>query len=489
MKKWIIFAGIIAIVLACTAGVYVNSTSYKIKKELQLGKKYIDNMDYEQAVAAYQRAALLNPEDERVKAFATSSIESMYQVAERYAGAQNFEEEKKLAIFMLQISEESVWGKLANAEAECGNGNIADAKMIYENILEEEPENEKAIEGKEKCEIKDKLRGYEVTPLPETSEEASVLGEILSFCESGDWEKVLLCLNKNEFKKIEEKLAEITKMECVNEKSIVLGISDGVYYVYCGDYVDGKMIGKGVGIIKGKETNSIYSGEWNNDTPSGKGQLTIYGKKINLNEKQRYETTFINGIMDGDTSVCLDANEMEVIVNSEVEQGKIKGFPAEDGLVWLCEVPDENGMALVAEYVNVENDWITDYLAGVPGFGGSDKKLSLVIKDVQAPKLECNLKKGKWTSEKDSRIPNFKKFVTATDNLDGDLTDQIIVDTSHIPHEWNVVGADGYLDNAKGYVIYTVTDSSGNISKLKVSFELWELSEYYDYCMVGTEYQ
>ena len=45
MKKWIIFAGIIAIVLACTAGVYVNSTSYKIKKELQLGKKYIDNME------------------------------------------------------------------------------------------------------------------------------------------------------------------------------------------------------------------------------------------------------------------------------------------------------------------------------------------------------------------------------------------------------------------------------------------------------------
>ena len=153
----------------------------------------------------------------------------------------------------------------------------------------------------------------------------------------------------------------------------------------------------------------------------------------------------------------------------EISQGNIHVYQVDEkGNIWLTEILSESGCPYIVEYETAENKIISDYIAGLPGFGGSDKVLSVKIIDVIPPVIKCSLRKTETTEwgvdEKwyDGLNP-IGKGITATDNIDGDLTAQIVSESKRTSNdEWYY----GLI------VVYSVTDSAGNTAKLTVRYDI-----------------
>ena len=492
--KFILLGILIIVIVGIGSSVlYVNSNTYKIKNEIKLGDKYLNELDYEQAIAAYQRALAIDSEDEAVIEAVNSGIEQMYSAAQEHGKNKEYAAEKEIATYILQLDNESVAGNLVNADAEWGSGNTDNAKKIYEKILEKEPENTEALQGKENCEILLSFEGYQVSPMPESKEEAECIHKFIVMCQNKEWDAILEYMDDAQFKSIISNYADEGEIICIGDINMVIGRKGEEVYVYCGDWQNGEMTGEGTGIIRGKETGSIYAGAWTNNLPNGQGVLTIKNNAEEEDRKQAYEGKFTNGVMDGTIKLTLVIDGQKITLDFDTKEGKVTSYKTgEDGSLWLEEKAGESGCILAAEYEEVINGIISDYLAGVPGFGGSDKVLELTLKDVEAPVISWTLSKD-WMpalEDKNFRIQySFKKGIKAMDNIDGDISSNVLVSTDIDLNDYSwwqnhrsgmvnlspSVSAPGYT----GEVIYRITDSSGNIASYKAVYE------FYEACGVG----
>lgn len=484
--------------------VYINSAPYKAGQQLKLGEKYLTDMEYEQATAAFLAAREIDPKNEAVQDAINTYLEEVYyEAAKEYGTVGDYAAEKEIAVYMLQLDEESISARLAGAEAECGCGNIEEAKDIYDEVLAKDSANEEAVKGKENCEIMLEFPGYQLSPMP-TKEDAVYLKELLTLCEAGKWEETLAYMKSPEFEYIKGYVTGENSLSCVGKVNMVLGIRDGNYYVYCGDFVNGTLSGSGVGVISGTETNTIYDGVWAGNMPEGKGTMRIWDKNGNSSEAQIYSANFKEGVMDGTVALTVVINGEVIEVGFDVKSGKVVAFKTDDnGGIWLNEVAGENGCVLTAEYVENLNGVIGNYLAGVPGFGGSDKELIVAMKDVTPPVITCNPGKGwtgNWHGIEESYADgvytayyDFMKGVAAIDNIDGDITSQVIYESDiNLMGASNWIGshyetitytytyADGSVKKVDeqqlvhdGYVIYTVTDAAGNKATIRVTYSLF----------------
>ena len=116
--------------------------------------------------------------------------------------------------------------------------------------------------------------------------------------------------------------------------------------------------GYATAIITSEITNALYEGEWQDGHPNGWGRLAIWNSAENSKKATVIIGNFSNGKMNG--NMKLSSSDKEG-VTLRVENGKIQAINRnEDGEIWNVE--------------NIESIAI-DYIAGVPGFGGSDNKL------------------------------------------------------------------------------------------------------------------
>lgn len=147
-KKIIITVGIAAaliLVLSAGAVVYSNSPNQRLKRHLNLGYKYLEELDYEQAVVAFQAALTIDPKDkEALTGISTTYTDwgSSYEntaydhILEAYGQAASWAEQ----LYALFSGEEAVAKQLAGIYMLTGNvcelaGRIEQAEEAYEKIL------------------------------------------------------------------------------------------------------------------------------------------------------------------------------------------------------------------------------------------------------------------------------------------------------------------------------------------------------------------
>lgn len=364
--KWIV--GVITMVMAAVVigfVTYTQSPSYRAKQQLDLGEKYLEDMDYEQAIANFQLALEIEPDNADVATAIMAHMDDFYQQARVYGDQGEFAAEKNIAVFMLSVDENSYQAMIAEAEAAYGTGDIKTAKDAYEKAKKAGAKAEDADPGIELCDAVLKL---------------------LELCEAGNFSGVVDFINTADFEPVKNMLAEGKQISCSGEIPIIIGLNEGSYYVACGDIEGGILNGNGTAMISSINTNSIYEGSFSENKPEGSGKLSIWNKNESISVASVYEGVFEEGILNGkanyvaqmyDTPITPIEGWKEEIIITAV-QGKIKvgdywgdlelsndefaDMPLEDRYVFYC-----------LEYEEEENGFIYNYVAGVPGYGGSDK--------------------------------------------------------------------------------------------------------------------
>ena len=109
---------------------YINGTSMKVQRQLDLGNRYLEEQDYEQAKVAYEQAIEIDQMD----------VEAYLGLADAYVGLENYEK----AIEVLKLGyginpDERIYKRIAEIEALRGDG-------IQEYSVSEEKEQELQIE-------------------------------------------------------------------------------------------------------------------------------------------------------------------------------------------------------------------------------------------------------------------------------------------------------------------------------------------------------
>lgn len=557
--KWV-FVTIAVVALAAIMGTmaYTNSPGYRAGKKLELAEKFLDDTDYEQAIANFKLALEIDPNNQKVIASIKSHMEEFYQQSRNYGEMGEYGKEREIAAFMLNADSESVLAKIAEAEADCGNGDVKKAKDGFENIISADPGNDEIAivvgdnldkfyeqarkygsEGeyaseKELAEFMikvcpDNVRGQiagaeadsgmgDVEKAKAEYQEAAGGGvdeddvakgikycdavlKLLEYCEQSKWDEAAAYMNADDFGAVSERLVEGKSVKYSRKVDILVGKSDGGVYVYCGGLENGIMGGNGVGIVSGVNTCSIYEGGWKDNFPSGKGVLTMWNKNEDISRANVYEGDFSNGVLNGAALLKAWVGDAQRDINLEIDNGQVKVDKVDDKGRILMSVA-ESTYAL--EYETAENNAVANYAAGVYGFGGSDRILSFGILDTVPPVIKCNLVVGTMTEETRwddgevtySTVPK-KEYngrnpigqgITASDNVDGDLTAKI-TNTSR-----RKADSDGIFVEDQIYdlvVVYSVADSSGNTAELTVTYHCWvgcgDGNTYYFYSVLNVK--
>lgn len=137
----------------------------------------------------------------------------------------------------------------------------------------------------------------------------------------------------------------------------------------------------------------------------------------------------------------------------------------EDGNLWVTEEVEH--VAYIAVDETESGGVIESYTAGVPGFGGEDAKLEVeaLLIDKTPPVLSCNLGVTNGWDPVYERANIVGFGITATDDVDGDITDRITnTQTRRGPF---VAGESDY----GLVVVYTVSDTAGNTATMTVSYD------------------
>lgn len=457
---WII-AAVVAVAAAIVIGVlvYINSPSYKAGRALAAAERYLDEMDYEQAVLQFQLALELDPDNEELAAAINGHLQEFLQMAESYGEAGDYNMERRMASYVLLFQEENeqaealiaragVQELLEQARKEFDAGNYEGAKEKYTEAL-----NGGAGE--------DEVNPY--LPL------CDAYRKLLALCEAGDWTGVAGYIDSGEFDVIAGWMGTMNPQFAAGNVQIVMGEKDGSYYVITGDLNKENGAGYGTGVVSSANTYAIYSGSWADYVPEGEGTLRVWYKNEDMYAGNYYTGSFAGGVLDGSATLNTPVNGNATDLGIAVSAGRVSVFKTdEEGNVWLLDSTDAG--AYVVEGVTEEAGTVGGYSAGVPGFGGSDARLSVtyMLFDSEPPVLSCSLTVGRWyeLSWTSTNVP-IGRGITAVDNVDGDITDRITNTSNRVKNSWGEKA-----DWAFGLVVeYSATDAAGNTGTLTVTYE------------------
>ncbi len=451
--KWIIVTAV-TVAAAVIAGVlfYVNSPSYQASKALELGERYIDELKYEQAIVEFLKALELDPDNTEIAAAVSAHLEEFLTIAENSGHLGDYNTERQFAAFVLMLDNENekaaeltkdadIRKQAAKGDEAFEKGDYKAAKGIYEGVI--------LNGGKEEY----------VTPRLLM---CNVFLKLLELCEAGDWPSLAEYMDSRDFIAIEELLKDAPQFVSGTVK-LMVGESNGNYYVVTGDLTADNASGTGVGVVSCVNTYAVYSGGWGNYLPDGDGSLTVWNKNEDMGLGNVYIGEFSGGIITGTAVLRVKISREDTDIDIAVKEGLVSAFEVdEDGNVWLCDVVD-NG-TYVADGMSVENGSIAGYVAGVPGFGGSDQKLlvQFMLIDKEPPVLSCSLRLG-WH---EGRV-SIGRGITAIDNVDGDITSSIKSKST------KTKSSRGQQDQWEyGLVVeYSATDAAGNTGGLIVTYD------------------
>ena len=376
------------VILGAGAMVKVNSRPYKVNRQLELGSRYLEDLDFEQAIASFQNVLKLEPGNMEALAGLGRIYESM---------AEAEENEEKVQEYYGQAAE------------------------FYEQMLEKDAICQEAFESLERIyiEVKDLnelLQLAEVYPdaadgdgVEKYEECKDILKKIADACDKVDYEQLWDAVEGEEFETLTNLYAKMGGKDTlidVGEKKI------GLYWVeleerqdydvncciYYGDYSGNKREGFGYWIARNHFTMYFSAGEWSEDMPNGKQRVSIMEKVTQENgESALYfdETIFgaaVNGLWDGE--VTKDDNKKPI--HSQENSIELWAFWFNHGVYEVIgePTPGEYGMKYLIGHIKGREE-TSDYytneedvkrIHGVYGFteqGNAEKQpdAAAILKD------------------------------------------------------------------------------------------------------------
>ncbi len=333
------------------------SPEKKYEEQLELAQRYLDELDYDRAIAAYRSAIEILPE--RADAYLglasvyeeLEDYENMFQVLEeglKKAGGEELE--KGLADCCLSYAEtyadkgdyDSAISTLERGLALVDDVRLKKKKEEYEELKRKAEEERRAREEREKLVQK-------VQPVMER------LGE-LAFAK--DWDGVFNYMQSDEYEDFLQdrmKLEDAWLFETEYGEIGFYQVNDqkfGEYMLYYGDFSEDKKR-EGTGDWFGYYDGNNYHGhgEWKDDLPQGHWDVKEWSTQLAEDVVYRLlNGTVVDGLWDGIMEWNFDYHSEDGInVNGVIfDHGKwvpTEG-PDEDGGYMSCAEGYENGIHL-----------------------------------------------------------------------------------------------------------------------------------------------
>lgn len=364
-KKKVYVVGVsIAVAIATIFGiiVYQNMPTQRFNKSMDLGNKYLQELDYESAIVTYKNAIGIAPNNIEAYIGLAKAYEGkgdyesaikVYEDAQNLQGIELSEETiKSLVVLYKQVCRESFdTGKydvaeekaikilsynsseketidllcaiyLIYAEKALSNSDYDSAEKYYSLVLKYDPNNIKSKEALANLEEIKKVVMFE-------SALSKMAKRIIDDSAKYDFSDALIL--SDEYKNAVVKLTKPVFFKQDN------GLYIGVYpngFIYYGEMIDGKRNGKGYWYYGSKYFFYMADCMWNNDKPNGEAIIEDVTNEEYLDKEpghtyglQTYTyVNVIDGIYEGDAKVIwnMDSGEIHewnVIYESGIMQG------------------------------------------------------------------------------------------------------------------------------------------------------------------------
>lgn len=265
------------------------SVEQQIAEQLELGRKYLEEQNYEEAILAFNKVIELEPktlgaykgkstayEMQGDYVYAVSTLEQGFELI----GVEQLDSadvERLIELYTALISEEEI------------QGNIEMELEYYRKILEYQPENESAVKRYSEIETFNHYKEQIIEIMSSASEDDTVLLE--------------------ETEILDEQFDESVKdLETPIFSRVKDNLYIGVYpqgYIYYGEMKSGKREGTGLWYSRIDFSNSdssltsVFSGIWIDDLPNGRGYYKrAIDNKIDTQISGSYKDGLFNGTME-----------------------------------------------------------------------------------------------------------------------------------------------------------------------------------------------
>jgi len=344
-KRFGLLGGIVIAMFALIIGVTIyNTPTNRLSRQLNLGNRYLEEQNYEQAIVEFDKAIAIDP----------MSVEAYLGKEQAYIGMDDIDMAMQtLEDGLNRTGDEQIKGMLTDCYLNWANELVAEtdydkALEIYDRLLELDEENEivqfdvgNCLEGYLNLLIEkgnydearlliekyqDKVSTVDFHEYLDRVEEAErfetekivFMQKVYDLMIAEDWEALRSLDEAEETGLLMERITDDRYLFFPDNNISQHRFGVGVYkdttdhYFYVGDYVNSARSGNGTFF----ETNDYdgydyFTGEWRDDAPNGQGKLT---KNYYLSDRENLyymvvEGNYTDGLCDGYMNCILTDNE------------------------------------------------------------------------------------------------------------------------------------------------------------------------------------
>lgn len=335
MKKIVvIIVSAMSLVALIAIGIlfYLNSDDVRIRKQLDLGQKYLSDLDYEQAIAAYETVLDIDPHNEEAN---SGIVDASTGLGQKYFDESQYEQAIDVLdkAFKIDSDNSDVVDVMAAAYMAWSTELINNE--MYEQAIKILEDGIDQLGKKELTDLLEKTKEqYELYKTQKEMEElfASVQGIFIEIAELNakeDYEGIFSLMGTTEYEEV------LSKIEFLKDKYIFdtefgkVGIYSikseqyGNYMIYLGDYEADVRQGDGVWIGYYEGNNYIARGAWANDMPNGESNVREWNSSLSETVVYRVISGNVrDGLWDGVVNWCFEEGEKIRTFPVTFEQGK-----------------------------------------------------------------------------------------------------------------------------------------------------------------------
>ena len=455
------------LIVAAVVVISLMNSGGRATKTIEQGDRYFSQQDYEQALAQWKKAVEMDPENSEIIEAADRNVRAVIDAAIAADQAGDYDEADRILDLVL-ANKSGAFKQETVALATQQKEKVAVHRAVH-GILEQ------ATADYEAGRYQEAMAGY-TEALSKGAEDADVQPRLdlcgvclnmFDLANAGSYEELAAFLDSQEAASLVTELDSSSPIFFAGDSGIVAGRDGDAVYAICGGLSESVTDGQAIAVISSTNTYAIYEGDWKSLKPDGNGTLSIWNKNESLADAMVLSGTPVQGVFDG-TVTYSDPTLSDIPLQMESGALKVLSVNA-DGQVEVSE-------GYEALNTSGSGDVVADYVGGVPGFGGNDVKLVLERLDNEPPVFSTDLKMASYGNNSYGpyvdgyyyeRADIIGLGITATDNIDGDVTDKIEYTETKGPS----VSGDQNQWEYSMVVVYTVTDTAGNTASLTVKYE------------------
>lgn len=328
------------------------SLEQRIAEQLELGQKYMQELKYEEAIVAFNKAIKLEPKN----------TDAWYYVGHAYiAASKTVEDTEKKAAYLDQAQEAfRQLEELDDDRAYSGLILVYSLEEDWEKIIDMEGEfDEEALDEETRLLYKNMLW----------------IKAFIELCEKDNVEMIFENMQTEEFKKIQDMVLENQVPICIIRKD---GTGIGFYpvnsekygscMVYYGIYENGKRQGNSVWMGY-KDGNNYYAkGQWSDDYPNGSQTVQEwYGELAEDVNKRIISGNVQQGLWNGAVDWSFEKGSVTEIFPVNFTNGKWVVIGTEDDDNGYRYIVCENGTPEGVGTMSLHDDEL-DEQEGIEGF-------------------------------------------------------------------------------------------------------------------------